>query len=111
MPQFLTQNGIHEHLLNGEWCGIAPRGYRNVRVSRSECHIEVDEGKAALIRRIFREVAKGVEKPNCIRKRLCPQIGSTAFFKLLRNKFYIGIIKVSAYEDEPEQEVKGRHVQ
>ena len=104
-----TKDGIHEHLLNGEWCGIAPRGYRNVRVSKSECHIEVDEEKAALIRRIFREVAKGVEKPNCIRKRLCPQIGSTAFFKLLRNKFYIGIIKVPAYEDEPEQEVKGRH--
>ena len=31
------------------------------------------------------------------------------FFKLLRNKFYIGIIKVPAYEEEPEQEVKGRH--
>lgn len=71
-------------------------------IFRSECHVEIDEEKATLIRKIFREVAEGVEKPNCIRKRLCPQIGSTAFFKLLRNKFYIGKIKVPAYEDEPE---------
>ena len=59
-----TKDGIHEHLMNGEWCGIAPRGYKNVRKSRSECHIEVDEQNAELIRKVFREVAKGIEKPN-----------------------------------------------
>lgn len=105
-----TKDGIHEHLMNGEWCGIAPRGYKNVRKSRSECHIEVDEQNAELIRKVFREVAKGIEKPNTIRKRLCPHIGHTAFFKLLRNRFYIGMVRVPAYEDEPEHEVRGRHI-
>lgn len=105
-----TKDGIHGHLLNGEWCGKAPRGYKNVRRSRSECWIEVNEPEAALIRNVFAEVAKGLEKPNNIRRRLCPHIGHSPFFVMLRNKFYIGIIKVPAYEGDVEQEVRGKHV-
>ena len=105
-----TKDGIRGHRLKGEWTNRAPRGYKNVRRAKHDCWIEVDEAKAADIRKAFKEIAKGVEKPNCIRRRLFPHIPETTFFEMLRNKFYIGIVSVPSYDDDqPEQEVRGKH--
>lgn len=37
-----TKEGIHEHLMRGEWCGKAPRGYKNVKALQAseEEHIK-----------------------------------------------------------------------
>ena len=105
-----TKDGIRGHRLKGEWTNRAPRGYKNVRRAKHDCWLEVDEKKAEEIRQVFAEIAKGIEKPNCIRRRLFPNIPETSFFEMLRNKFYIGIVSVPSYDDDqPEQEVIGKH--
>ncbi len=104
-----TKDGIHGSQLKGKCTNKAPRGYQNHRVSKHETYVVVDEKVAPLITKIYNEVAKGVETPNRIRKRLCPHIAESSFFDLLRNPFYIGKIKVSAYKDEHEKIVDGLH--
>ena len=104
-----TMDGIHGHLLKGEWTAKAPRGYKNVRKAKHDCWIEVDEAWAPTIQMAFAEVAKGLEMPNRIRKRICPTISTQSFFDMLRNKFYIGLVHVPAYGDDPEQDVVGKH--
>lgn len=104
-----TKDGNHEHRIRGKWTARAPRGYKNVRAGKHNCWIEIDKEKAPTIRQVFEEVAKGLEAPARIRKRLCPSIPESSFFDMLRNPFYAGIIRVPAYKDDPEQYVEGKH--
>ena len=104
-----TKDGIHGTLLKGKCANKAPRGYKNHRVSKHETYVEVDESTAPVITKVFNEVAKGVESPCRIRRRLCPNIPESSFLDMLRNPFYIGKIRVPAYRDDPEQIVKGVH--
>ena len=104
-----TKDGIHGTLLKGKCSNKAPRGYVNRRDEKGEPYVEKDEAQARVIKQVFEEVAKGVEAPNYIRRRLCPNIQKDAFYRMLRNIFYIGLIRVPAYKDEPEQIVKGQH--
>ncbi len=104
-----TKDGIHGTLLKGKCSNKAPRGYINRRDDKGEPYVEKDETQAGVIKQVFEEVAKGVEAPNNIRRRLCPNIQKDAFYRMLRNIFYIGLIRVPAYKDDPEQIVKGQH--
>ena len=104
-----TMDGIHGTLLKGKCSNKAPRGYINKRDEKGEAYVDIDEQQAKIIRQVFQEVAKGVEAPNCIRRRLCPNIPKDAFYRMLRNIFYIGLIRVPAYKDDPEQIVKWQH--
>ena len=104
-----TKDGIHGTLLKGRCSNKAPRGYVNKRTEKGEPYVEIDQPKAKTIRKAFQEVAKGVETANCIRRRLCPNIPKDAFYRMLRNIFYIGLIRVPAYKEEKEQLVKGQH--
>ena len=104
-----TKDGIHGTLLKGKCSNKAPRGYVNRRDDKGEPYVEKDETQAGVIKQVFEEVAKGVEAPNNIRRRLCPNIQKDAFYRMLRNIFYIGLIRVPAYKDDPEQIVKGQH--
>ena len=104
-----TIDGIRGTLKRGQCANKAPRGYKNVRISKHSTHVEIDEAKANMVRKAFKEVAKGIETPCRIRKRICPQISETSFFEMLRNVFYIGKIRIPAYKDEKEQIVEGVH--
>ena len=104
-----TKDGIHGTLLKGKSSGRVPRGYKNVRISKHDCWVEVDKEEAEKIKALFAEVAKGLEAPTLIRKRLYPNLADTTFFHTLRNRFYTGYIHIPAYGDEPEQYVKGIH--
>lgn len=104
-----TKDGVHGTLLKGKWSNKAPRGYLNKRTESGEPYVDINEVQAKTIRQVFKEVAKGAEAPNLIRRRLCPHIPSNTFYKMLRNIFYIGLIRVPAYKDAPEQIVKGQH--
>ena len=104
-----TLDGIHGSLLKGKCTNKAPRGYKNVRIGKHNSYVEIDEPKAKEIRQAFKEVAKGVETANCIRRRICPSIPRGTFFKMLHNRFYKGEIIVPPYKGEPQQIVKGLH--
>lgn len=104
-----TKDGIHATLLKGQCANKAPRGYKNVRTGKHETHVEIDEAKANLIRSVFNEVAKGIETPCHIRRKMCPFIPESSYFCMLRNVFYIGKIRVPAYNDDHERIIDGRH--
>ena len=104
-----TKDGIHGTLLKGRCSNKAPRGYVNKRTESGEPYVDIDETQAKFVRLAFQEVAKGVEAPNCIRRRLCPNIQKDAFYRMLHNIFYTGQVRVPAYKDEKEQIVKGQH--
>lgn len=104
-----TKDGIHGTLLKGKSSGRVPRGYKNVRISKHDCWVEVDKEEAEKVKELFAEVAKGLEAPTLIRKRLYPSLADTTFFHTLRNRFYTGYVHVPAYGDDPEQYVKGIH--
>ena len=104
-----TKDGNHGTLLKGKCTHKAPRGYKNVRVAKHDCWVEVDEPEAEKVRALFAEVAKGIETPTAIKRRLYPKLPDNTFYGMIRNKFYAGIIHVPAYGDDPEQDVQGQH--
>ena len=104
-----TKDGIHGTLLKGRWPHKAPLGYLNVRRSKHDCWVEKDPATGPQIKLLFEEVARGVEVPTVIGRRIFPSLASTSLFHLLRNPFYTGVIHVNAYNGEPEQDVKGIH--
>ena len=104
-----TRDGIRETLRKGKCANKAPRGYKNVRTSKTETHIEIDEAAAPLIRKLFAEVAKGVETPCYIRKKMANHIPESSFLAMLRNPFYMGKIRIPAWKNEAEQIVNGEH--
>ena len=104
-----TRDGIHGTLKQGKCSNKAPRGYKNVRTSKHDTHVDIDEAKAAPIRKAFQEIAKGLVCPCEVRRRFCPNIPESSFLEMLRNVFYCGKIRVPKYKDEPEQIVEGVH--
>ena len=104
-----TRDGIHGTLKQGKCSNKAPRGYKNVRTSKHDTHVEIDEAKAAPIRKAFQEIAKGLVCPCEVRRRFCPNIPESSFLEMLRNVFYCGKVRVPKYNDEPERIVEGVH--
>ena len=51
-------DGIHGTLAKGKCANKAPRGYKNVRISKHETHVEIDTNTAPFIQAMFKEVAK-----------------------------------------------------
>ena len=104
-----TLDGIHGTLLQGKCANKAPRGYKNVRHSKHDCEVIIDEERGPVIKTVFEEVAKGQESASKIRRRMCPNIPESSFFDMLKNPFYMGKIRVPAYGNDPEQIVEGQH--
>ena len=44
-------------------------GYKNVRISKHETHVEIDTNTAPFIQAMFKEVAKDIETPCYIRRK------------------------------------------
>ena len=104
-----TREGLHTTLLKGKWPHRAPLGYINARRTKHDCWIEIDPKTGPLVKRLFSEVALGLEIPTVIGRRIFPSLASTSLFNMLRNPFYAGKIHVPAYNGDPEQDVKGLH--
>lgn len=93
-----TKDGIRFAQESGRCSNKAPRGYKNVRTSKHSTHVEIDEGKSQIVKQAFQEVAKGLECPCRIRRRVCPDIPESSFLDMLRNKFYVGQVYVKEYK-------------
>ena len=104
-----TKDGMQGSRLKGKLMGKAPKGYKNIRVSKHDCWVAVDNAEAEKVKDLFKEVAKGVEAPNFIRKRLYPKLSKTTFYRILTNRFYIGEIYIPAYDGFEERYITGQH--
>lgn len=107
-----TREGVRKALKEGRWCSHAPKGYRHHRIGTYKdhnTHMVIDEKTAPLVRRIFKEVGKGVESADAIRKHLCPDMARSSYMQMLHNILYIGKIRVPARGDEIERIVDGEH--
>ena len=109
-----TRDGVRETLLSGRLANKAPRGYKNVHITDEKGitvskTVEIDEEKAPAIRALFYEIAKGIEAPCAVRRRIAPEIPESTFLDLLRNVVYKGKVRVPATKTEPEEIVEGLH--
>ena len=107
-----TKDGMHQALADGKCVGKAPYGYVNKRTGKHDTWIEFDPKTAPFVREAFSRVAYGVEAPTIVWKDLNSRgmkVSESTFFRLMRNRFYIGQVFVPAYGDSPEHYVKGRH--
>ena len=107
-----TCDGIHATLLKGKWPNKAPRGYVNKKTDDYNKWVEIDPKVGPLVQEAFNEVAKGVLVPTLVwreMKKKGLECEKQSFFDMLRNRFYIGEVFVPAYNNDPDQYVKGQH--
>jgi site-specific DNA recombinase len=106
-------HGIRRGKKDGRWLGACLRGYINTRDENNRPIIAPEGGKQEeLVKRAFSEFATGAYNIEELRKILYKEglkCNRCSFWKLLRNKGYIGKILVPAYKDEPAQWVDGAH--
>lgn len=93
-----TKDGIRATQEAGRCSNKAPRGYKNVRTGKHSTHVEIDDITSKMVKQAFQEVAKGLECPCRIRRRICPKIPESSFLDMLRNRFYIGQIYVKEHK-------------
>jgi site-specific DNA recombinase len=86
-----VKKGMREKAEQGIFPGRAPFGYRNNRLTRA---IDVDEGRAAIVRGIFKLYASGDHSLTTLRKAVIDETGvriNRAYLEtMLKNPFYIG---------------------
>ncbi len=104
--------GIRQAQLSGRYVNKAPFGYMNVKQPDGKGIIQVDESKAFIIQKIFRDYLSGIPHYliyQDVRKIGFPHSGNSSIARILKNPLYAGLVKVSGTEKEPEKLVKGVH--
>ena len=109
-----TKDGIHGTLEDGKWPNRAPRGYKNIHITDDNGFVikklvEIDPVVGPVIRKVFIEIAKGIEAPCYIRRKLCPFIPESSFLEMIRNPFYKGFVFVPEFKGIKEHLKKGVH--
>ena len=107
-----TCDGIHATLLKGKCANKAPRGYVNRRTDEYNKWVDIDPIVGPLVKEAFEEVAKGIKAPTHVWREMKAKglkCEKQSFFDMLRNRFYIGDVFVPAYNNDPDQYVKGQH--
>lgn len=106
-------HGIRRGKKEGRWLGGCPRGYRNARDENNR-PIVIPEGgrKEELVKEAFALFATGMYPIEVLRRKMNNEglkVSRQAFWLLLRNKCYLGMVNVPAYKDEPSVWVQGQH--
>lgn len=107
-----TRSGRDTALRSGRYITTAPYGYINTRDDRNKPIIVVDHGKAPVIRRMYDMFLQGASLKEIsleARRMGYKNRGHSAVKFTLQSPTYAGMIKVPAYNDEPEHLVKGLH--
>lgn len=89
-----TFNGMREAVSQGRWVWRAPAGYRNVRID-GKANIEPDPRTGPLVIEAFEKIARKIriaEVREWLNEHGVP-IQRNGFYKMIRNKAYIGIIE------------------
>lgn len=106
-------NGMRRARKEGRWVGCCLRGYKNTRDENNRPIMTPEGGsQEKLVRKAFRDFASGIYNIEELRRKLNKEglkCNRSSFWKLLKNKGYIGKVFVMAYKDEPSQWVDGLH--
>jgi DNA invertase Pin-like site-specific DNA recombinase len=106
-------HGIRRGKKEGRWLGACPRGYKNTRNEYNKPIIAPEGGEQEkLVKMAFKEFATGKYNVEELRHKLQKKglrCNRNSFWKLLRNKAYIGKVLVPAFKNEPEEWVNGTH--
>jgi len=105
-----TKDGMYRAAKNGAFTGTPPFGYSRTRFDKN-ASLEPNKD-ADLVIRIFKKVSLGVESLEGLRKQYkkegytkCKQ----TFYNMLRNKVYIGQVKVPEYKKDDAYWINGLH--
>ncbi|MVT10056.1 recombinase family protein [Chitinophaga tropicalis] len=107
-----TSDGMRRARKLGRWPGRAPIGYTNRIDSDGKKHIIPKLPEADYIKWSFEQLATGGFTISQVRKMVCTkglQCSKNNFWKLIRNPFYCGIIRIPANHLEEIQFVEGIH--
>jgi site-specific DNA recombinase len=100
-----VKRAIDQKIRNGEFTGLAPLGYVNVRDEKGHANIVIDEPRAALVRKLFEEYASGLytlgemlaktkEWGLTNRTRLKKHLVPSHLHKIINNPFYYGEMRI-----------------
>ena len=106
-----TSAGMRRAKKEGRYVTTAPFGYKYDRDLLKK-PILVKTPKAELVKEAFELYATGLYDKEEIRKQLRTKgmsLSKSAFWKILQNELYCGLIRVEAYKNEAEHFVKGLH--
>ncbi|MCO6498076.1 MAG: recombinase family protein [Chitinophagaceae bacterium] len=106
-----TFNGMRRAMKEGRYVSTAPYGFKNSRDNFNK-PIIVHSEMAAPIRKAFELMATGMYPIEVLRKKLWKEglkISRSNFYTVLTNPIYCGKIRIKAFQDEPEEVVKGIH--
>jgi len=107
-----TKMGVRRAKKEGHWAGKAPLGYKNKISEDGKKYITPQEPYATVIKRAFNELSQGIFSISEIYRRsriLGLNCSISNFYRTIRNPIYCGKIKVKAFKDEEEQEIRGLH--
>ncbi len=108
-----TKMGMRRARKEGNWIHQAPKGYKFVPdPERTGKNFLVLSDEATFIQEAFGNVSTGIYSVNSILKMLIQKgfkCSRTQFYRLLRNKIYIGKIFISASKDTTEEVIQGNH--
>ncbi len=105
-----SKEGSHKARLTGCWTGLAPKGFRNIRIDKNSS-LEPSE-YAPLIVQGFEKMASGLYSADEVRRWLNGQglkLSKNTFPNIIRNIVYTGKIPVKEFKNEPSQVVIGLH--
>lgn len=107
-----TKAGIRQAGLGGRYTSTAPIGYINARDERNKPILKIDPARASIIKEIFVKFLQGnslIELHRFLNAAGIKRAGKMAIPRVLNQCLYAGLVKVSAYYDEPGKLVKGIH--
>ena len=102
--------GIRAAKKSGRWPGKAPFGYKNTRDANNR-PIVVPDQNAVYIKKAFKAYSEGKLQSDIL-KDFADQgvfLSRSRLSNILRTTFYVGIINIKAWQDEPEQVIKAIH--
>ena len=106
-----TTEGSRQARLQGCWTGTPPRGYNCFRNESGKSTL-LPNDEAAIVVEIFKEVQKGTQSIDSIRKQFNRRgfkMSKQGVHNMLRNVCYIGKVFVKEWKKEPFQIVEGLH--
>lgn len=106
-----TKAGMRRAKKEGRWVGTPPFGYS---CSRDELNkpIVKPNAKATIVQQAFELVSEGIHPIDTIRKKLIKKgynRSKAQFYNMLRNPFYMGLIRIEEWRNEDEELVDGLH--